>query len=173
MGNKILSRRNFLTQIPSILIPAVLLPLSCGKEEDSVTGGNNSDRESNLNPEIIKIESAYRSWTNKLIAQDYEGALAFCVPGGNAYNATHLHKEFWDQGWQHYHRIDYIEGMLDQEMLSNNSGEARGNLTYYQYHPSQGFSDKKNGFYSGVVKINGQWKIDGINSNLRQDWWRS
>lgn len=167
--NKIFSRRNFLIILPSIAFTI----MKCGKEKDSITGGNNtSSGGSNLGVEIQKIESAYRSWSNKLIAQDYEGALSLCVPGGNAYNATKVHKGFWDKGWQHYHGITYVEGRLDEEMLSNNSGEAVGNLTYYQYHPSQGLTEFKNGFYSGVIKISGQWKIDGINSNLNQDWWR-
>lgn len=163
--DKFLPRREFLKKV---ILFSPLLIFSCGKK-DSIVSPN---EKSSLSAEIKKIESAYNSWSNRLIAQNYQGALFYCVPGGNAYNNTKIHKQMWDSGGQSYYRITSVEGLLDEELLSNNEGEARGNLNYYQYHPSQGEVEFQLGFYSGVVKIDGQWKIDGINSNLKQNWWK-
>jgi len=125
-----------------------------------------------LAAERSAIESAYRAWSQAQIAQNYSQAISYTAPGGNGYNMVVMAKSYWDDGWQYYFDIQYIEAWLDAEDLGNAYGEAVGNVRFYQYKPSEGAQTTYHGLYSSCRKLNGKWKIDGVNINLDQDWWR-
>ena len=116
--------------------------------------------------------NTYRSWSTRLIARDFNGAISYCIPGSDAEGRTRVHSRTWDKGGQSYDDITYVEAWLEEEWLSRGYGEAVGNTTYYQFVPSEGSVRYYHGFYSSTRKISGQWKIDGINSNSDPDWWR-
>jgi hypothetical protein len=138
----------------------------CKKGED-ITG----IKESPLKVESAKIVDSYKSWSNKLISQDYSGATSYCVPGSDGAGRTNVHKARWDRGEQSYDDITYVEAWLDEEGLSRGYGEAVGNTTYYQ-RASFGSVEYNWGFYSSARKINGRWKIDGFNSKYDPNWWK-
>jgi len=152
-----------------ILLIALIFIENCGNNNNHVTNTSNSSLES----EMEKIVNTYYQYTQKLIAQDYDGALALCIPGSNAEGHLFVCKDGWDKGGQCYTDFYYVEAELDEEMLSRNYGSARGNCILFDYNRSSGSSEFDLGFYSSCRKINGQWKIDGINSNLEVDWWRN
>lgn len=145
---------------------SLLVFASCSKDDEPTSTGPD------LGAERRAIESAYQAWSNALIAQDYSKAISLTVPGGNGYNRTNRLKERWDDGWQEYDDIEYVEAWLDEEDLAKGYGEAVGNLQHFQYKPSVGSQTSRHGFYSSCRKIDGQWKINGINSNEEVDWWR-
>lgn len=138
------------------------------KKSESIVG----EKEDPLKVERDKIVNTYYSWSNRLIAQDYAGALSYCVPGSNGEGRTRVHKQTWDKGGQSYDDLSSVEAWLTEENFSRNYGEAVGNTIYYQYVPSEGFVEYKNGFYSSARKIDGKWKIDGFNGNESLDWWK-
>ncbi|MEK6834654.1 MAG: hypothetical protein AABX61_00125 [Nanoarchaeota archaeon] len=151
-----------------LIIPMIMISFNGCKKDEDVVGV----KENTLEVERSKIVNTYFSWSNKLIAQDYAGALSYCVPGSNGEGRTQVHKSHWDRGEQSYDDITHVEAWLDEEDLSRNYGEAVGNTTYYQYSRTAGSVEYKLGFYSSVRKIDGKWKIDGINSNNDPDWWK-
>ena len=129
-------------------------------------------KKDNIKEEKQKIVNLYHKWSQKLIAQDYDGALSLVVPGSNGEGMTNVAKEAWDKGGQHYFTFTYVQAELDEEDLKRNYGRAKGNLIFYQYNRAWGKSEYELGFYSSCRKIANQWKIDGCNSNLEVDWWR-
>ncbi|MGA2130406.1 MAG: hypothetical protein ABSG05_02210 [Candidatus Pacearchaeota archaeon] len=126
-----------------------------------------------LKSECQKIVSTYHSWSERLIARDFAGAMSYCVPGSNCEGRTKVHKQIWDLGGQSYDDIFRIEVWMTDDDLARGYGEVVGNTDYYQFVPNtnQGEVDYKLGFDSSVRKIGGQWEIDGINSNYDVDWW--
>ena len=149
-----------------LLIPLVMISFDGCKKDEIVTA-----EEDVLKIERDKIVNTYRSWSNRLIAQDYSGALSYCVPSSNGEGRTKVHKSHWDRGEQSYDDIREVEAWLTEEDLSSNYGEAVGNTRYYQ-RSSSGYVEYKWGFYSSLRKIDGKWKIDGINSSYAPDWWK-
>ncbi len=142
------------------------------KKSGSITGKEGDTQENNLEIERGKIVDTYYSWSNRLIAQDYAGALSYCVPGSGAEGETRVHKQTWDKGGQSYDDLSSVEAWLTDEYLLRNYGEAVGNTIYYQYVPSEGFVKYEKGFYSSARKIDGKWKIDGFNNSEEVDWWK-
>jgi len=149
------------------LIPLSILVFDGCKKDENITGGKGNT----LEVERDKIVSSYRSWSNRLIAQDFSGALSYCVPSSDGTGRTRVHKSNWDRGEQSYDDITYVEAWLTEEDLSRGYGEAVGNTTYYQRAPS-GAVEYKWGFYSSARRIDGSWKIDGFNSHYDPNWWK-
>lgn len=121
--------------------------------------------------ECQKIANVYYSWSERLIAQDFQGAMSYCVPGSNCEGRTKVHKDTWDRSGQSYDEVSNINVQLIEDDLPYNSSGVLGNTTYYQFVPGEGDVEYKFGFSSSVRKIGGQWKIDGINSNHEPNWW--
>lgn len=157
-------------KVTKLLESAILigfLSLNECKKEEALTAS-----EDVLKIERQKIIDTYRSWSMKLMAQDFSGALLYCVPSSNGEGRTRVHKETWDINGQSYDDITHVESWLNNEDLPRNYGEAVGNTTYYQYIPNVGEVEYKLGFYSSTRKIDGLWKIDGFNDDLEPNWWR-
>ncbi len=143
---------------------------SCGPEE------NNYPRD--LHPweireiEERKIEEVYRSWSSELKMQNFEGALRFCVPNSNCQGRTEVHKQTWDEGGQSYDTFSYLEGWVTDEWLERGYAEAVGNGELVVRGSQYGDRNGSYGLYSSLQNYEGDWKIDGINSNGEPDWWR-
>jgi len=119
--------------------------------------------------ETREIVKTYCKWGERLLAQDYEGAMALVIPGLNGEGATNVAKAAWDRGNQHYFNFTYVEHDVSEDELSKNQGRALGNYEFIQsgngYHYVYDL-----GFYSSCRNISGQWRIEGFNSNLDVDW---
>jgi len=150
------------------ILSALLLFVLFSCKENPVS----SEEQNPLDFERQQIVDTYRSWSAKLIAQDFAGAMSHCAPGSNCEGRTRVHKETWDMGGQSYDDFTYVEAWLSDDDLLRGYGEAVGNTTYYQFVPSHGDVRYEEGFYSSTRKIEGRWKIDGINSNLAPNWWK-
>lgn len=154
-----------------IFLLLVAVTLGCN-ESDSITNANNESN-SSIESEKNKIINTYYLYSQKLIAQDYEGALALTIPGSNAEGRLEVCNNMWADGCQSYTDFTEVEIELDSDMLDRNYGRAKGNCILFDYCKTYGSTEYKVGFYSDCWKIDGQWKIDGINSNMDADWWRN
>lgn len=144
-----------------------LTVVSCGDSNQEGSGPNEVDI---IAIEMQKIQNVYLDFTTKMIAQDYEGALSLTVPGSNGEGMINVAKKQWDDGWQYYFDFGPVEAWLTEEWLEKNYAEAVGNVEFVQHRLSQ-YSKYELGFYSSIRKIDDNWKIDGVNTNLEVDWW--
>lgn len=143
----------------------VISLFSCG--EDTTQEETNDDSFEQETREIVRL---YCAWSDRLLAQDYEGALALVVPGSNGEGATNVVKESWDLGFQDYVIFTYVEHDVNEDDIARNEGRAKGNFQAIQ--SGNGIYEEQNaGFYSSCRKISGQWKIEGLNWNNEEDWW--
>ncbi|MDP3992476.1 MAG: hypothetical protein Q8P79_03160 [Nanoarchaeota archaeon] len=146
------------------LLTSSLIFSGCKKEEAT-------EPQNTLKVECQKIANTYFSWSERLKARDFAGAMSYCVPGSNCEGRTRVHKETWDVDGQSYDDITRISVQLDDEGLVSGDGGALGNTNYYQFIPSAGAVEYHLGFSSSVIRISGKWKIDGINDDHEPNWW--
>jgi len=150
-----------------VVLVILILVVGCSKK-NSPTGNNNSGT---LETERKKIVELYHQYSQKLIAQDYEGALALSILGSDGEGRLNFCKDnFWDKGCQSYTDFYYVEVELD----GLNYGYTKGNCKIVDYcgNNSSGNYEWRFGFDSSCRKIDGKWKIDAINSDYEVDWWR-
>lgn len=147
-------------QISCIMVLLVSsLPLfNC--EKDKTTQITNSSDDSNTNNlveiEKQKIVNTYLQWSQRLIAQNYEGAIALIEKDSAAVYDMNYLKGYWDDGEAAYYSFSNVQAIIDQP-LRYGMGWAQGDATIVT--ASRTLTKK---FTSSCIRENSQWLISAI-----------
>jgi len=150
-----------------LILICVFLVVSCSKKDK----GTNSTPDPT---EEIKnrVEKLYTDWARFSRLHAYSSMLSLVVPNSNFEGMSNTCNEQWGRGEEFYYVFTSVEvDYVSQDPIEMN---VHGN---WEMHQGPSVPVYKGGFYSNAWPIDGEfeghnWKLDGMNMNLDENWWK-
>ena len=139
--------------------------VACGSSNPSDSNNNSNNGQDNVAAEKQQVVNLYYDWANYSQQHNYSGMMGLVAQGSNFAGASRVCKSNWDNGLEYFFSFNSVE----VDLIDGNEAYVWGNWVNYAGTP---LSSVEDGFYSGPIKINGVWKLSGMNWDCKKNWWR-